>query len=810
MSNNPFWHVIYDGYDPGKEPLREALCTLGNGYFATRGASEDASDDQFHYPGTYLAGGYNRLETEIADKVIENEDLVNWPNWLKLKFKPEGGEWFSIDKIKIINYRQKLDLKDGVLKRYIHFEDQEKRETIIESCRLVHMSYEHLAGIQWKFTPKNWSGKITIHSALDGSVINNGVNRYRELNSQHLQVLDKGLFDEEGIYLEVETKQSKVRMGQSARLTAEIEGEMVPVERKTIEEEKYIAQEVTFPVEKNKDVKIEKIIALYTSRDNAISDPLNESKRAIHRAEPFDRLYDAHCKAWEVIWNRVDTDINSEDDQDQLILRLHIFHLYQTASFNTIDLDVGIPSRGWHGEAYRGHILWDELFIFPLLNLSSPELTRALLMYRYRRLPEARYYAKANGYDGAMYPWQSGSNGREESQDIHLNPASGRWVPDDTYLQRHVNSAIVYNIWQYFQVSNDHEFLSYFGGEMILDIAKFWASKATWDAEKEKYVINEVVGPDEYHTGYPNSDRPGINNNAYINVMAIFVFKHALQTLELLDEHRRRELTERLEIQKEDIERWTGIGKNMYIPFLRNGKIISQFEGFEGLQDLDWKKYNKKYGEVLRLDRILEKEEDDVNRYKAVKQADSLMLFYLFSADELTELINYAGYNFNPNHIPDNINYYHNITSHGSTLSKLVFSWVMARSHRSKSWHNFRKALISDFQDIQGGTTSEGIHLGAMAGTVDLIRRCYTGLEIRDDALWLNPQLPRELKYISFRFRYRSHWIMLHITGNELTLISDGGWAFQKVRIMVKDVEFHLKEGKKLVFKYSKDKVELV
>lgn len=810
MSKDSSWHIIYDKYVPEKEPLREALCTLGNGYFATRGAFEDSEDDQFHYPGTYLAGGYNRLETGIADHVIENEDLVNWPNWLVLKFKPEGGEWFDIDKVRIINFQQNLDLRHGVLSRTIHFEDQDKRETIIESSRIVHLAFEHIAAIQWKFTPKNWSGKIIVHSALDGSVINNGVARYRDLNSKHFNVLSTGRFDEEGISLQVETKQSKVRMAQSAKVRAYIERKMVPVDRETIEKENYIAQEITFPVEPNKQVKIEKTVSIYTSRDSAISDPLTESKKTIHRAESFDDLFKDHYKAWDEIWNRLDTEITSEKDEDQLLLRLHIFHLHQTASLNTIDQDVGIPSRGWHGEAYRGHILWDELFIFPLLKLTSPELTRSLLMYRYRRLQEARYYAEEKGYEGAMYPWQSGSNGREESQIIHLNPASGRWIPDNTHLQRHVNSAIVYNVWQYFQANNDHEFLAFYGAEIMFDVAKFWASKTTWDSEKEKYVINEVVGPDEYHTKYPNSDQVGINNNAYTNVMAIYVFKHALEAMDHLDNRRRKELCGRLQISKEDIERWISISQNMYIPFHEDGKIISQFEGFEDLQDLDWDKYHEEYGEVLRLDRVLESENDEVSRYKAVKQADVLMLFYLFSSDELVGLMELAGYKFNPKYIPDNIEYYNSITSHGSTLSKLVFSWVMARSHRSESWHNFKTALISDFKDIQGGTTPEGIHLGAMAGTVDLIRRCYTGMEIREDALWFNPQLPEELTYITFRLKFRNHWILLHLTSNKLTLISDGGWEDQKIKVMVKKEKYFLKKGEKKTFRYSKKKVELI
>ena len=138
-----------------------------------------------------------------------------------------------------------------------------------------------------------------------------------------------------------------------------------------------------------------------------------------------------------------------------------MFHLLQAVSPNSIGLDIGVPARGWTGEAYQGHIFWDELFIFPFLNYRMPEITRSLLMYRYRRLGEARAAASGAGYQGAMFPWQSGSDGQEETQELNLNPRSQRWVPDNSYLQRHVGSAIAYNVWQYFQVTHDVEFLQF-------------------------------------------------------------------------------------------------------------------------------------------------------------------------------------------------------------------------------------------------------------------------------------------------------------------------------------------------------------
>src|SRR5690606_12008519 len=162
-----------------------------------------------------------------------------------------------------------------------------------------------------------------------------------------------------------------------------------------------------------------------------------------------------------------------------------------------------------------------------------------------------------------------------------------------------------------------------------------------------------------------------------------------------------------------------------------------------------------------RLDRILESEGDNVNKYKASKQADVLMLFYLFSAEELLSIFEQLNYDFKPESIPENIAYYEQRTSHGSTLSKIVHAWVLARSDRKKSWANFEIALMSDLEDIQGGTTAEGIHLGAMAGTVDLVQRAYTGLEIRDDVLWLNPVLPDQMPCLNMQLRYRGHWLEL-------------------------------------------------
>ncbi|HEV8652877.1 MAG TPA: beta-phosphoglucomutase family hydrolase [Actinomycetes bacterium] len=756
------WTLAYEGFDPATEGLREALCTLGNGYFATRGAAPEARADGVHYPGTYVAGCYNRLVTEMAGRAVENEDLVNVPNWLPLTFQAVGGDWFEPGAADLPDYRQELDLRRGVLARHLRVRDREGRVTRVTQRRLVHMGDPHLAGLETTFVAENWSGRLGVRSALDGRVTNAGVARYRELNGRHLVPVDAGQDGDETIWLQVETTASGVRIAQAARTRVLGGGRLLATERRTLVEPGFAAQDLTLEVEQGVPVMVEKIVALFTSRDRAITDGALDARQRVARAGGFAELLERHALAWDQLWRRCRLAIDAGDETAR-ILNLHVFHLLQTISEHSVELDVGVPARGWHGEAYRGHVFWDELFILPFLNLRFPELARALLRYRWRRLPEARWAAREAGYAGAMYPWQSGSNGREETQRLHLNPRSGRWLPDHSHLQRHVNVAVAYNVWHYYQATGDLGFLSEHGAEMLLEIARFWASSATFDDALGRYRVLGVMGPDEYHDAYPDADRPGLDDNAYTNVMAVWVLHRALDVLEVLPGHRRVELEERLALQPEEIRRWRDVTRRMRVAF-HDGDIISQFDGYDRLEELDWDSLRRRHGDIRRLDRILEAEGDSPNRYKASKQADVLMLFYLLSADELRELLGGLGYPLEAAAIRRNVDYYLARTSHGSTLSSVVHAWVLARSDRSRSWRFFTEALASDLHDVQDGTTAEGIHLGAMAGTVDLAQRCYTGIEIRGDVLWLNPSLPEELSGLDADLRYRGHWgVNLHV-----------------------------------------------
>ncbi|MCP4381082.1 MAG: glycoside hydrolase family 65 protein [Hyphomicrobiales bacterium] len=769
------WELVYEGFDPAEEGLREAMCTLSNGYFATRGAAEESVADEIHYPGTYIAGGFNRADTQIDGRTITNEDLVNCPNWLPLTFRTgDDRDWFDLSGEAPHTYRQALNLKTATLTREMSVTDRAGHRFVLRSSRLVHISKPHLAAIRYEITSRDWSGPLTIRSGLDGSVVNSGVPRYRDLNGQHLELVDSGTAGDGLVFVKVRTRQSRVEIALCARTRlfrddAPIHSVAVP-----IESDGFVATDLTFDMRSGETVRVEKIVALYTSRDAAITESATEARATALRADSFADLESEHRRVWSGTWRRVDIEIQPADGV-QLSLRVSLFHLFQTLSRNTIDLDAGAPARGLHGEAYRGHIFWDEVFILPSLTGKRPFITRSLLLYRYRRLGVARRLAADAGFRGAMYPWQSGSNGEEESQRLHLNPKSGRWIPDNSSLQRHVNLAIAYNVWRYFRITDDHDFLRLYGIEMLVEIARLFDSLTTPNETTQRFDIKQVMGPDEYHDGYPDRDEPGIDNNAYTNVMAVWLFATLVQWFEEAPPAVVADVSARLDLHGEEIARWADYSERMSIPF-HDDRIISQFEGYGDLEEFDWEGYRRKYDDIQRLDRILDAEGDTPNRYKLSKQADVCMIFYLLPERQLASLLTGLGYQFDDDFVRRNVEYYLARTSHGSTLSSIVHAAVLAPIDSDRGWALFRSGLTSDLDDVQGGTTREGIHLGSMAGAIDIVEHRYAGLDLANDILHVNPRLPTAISQLRLRQQFRGRWYELTISDDqvEIALEPDG------------------------------------
>ncbi|MET8651584.1 HAD-IA family hydrolase [Nocardia aurea] len=758
------WNLIYDGFEPAHEGAREALCTTGNGYWATRGASPGCVADAVHYPGTYLAGIYNRVTTRLDDHDDESEHLVNAPDWTALRVRADQGPLLYPGCPEMIDHHQDLDLRAGVLTRTNRYRDSSGRTTRLTTRQFQSLTHPHLAAIELGVEAEDWSGTVVVTSQIDGRVANRNVAADRALNGRHLRPGHHRALDDRTVLYETVTDQSGITIAIAARTRTDT----CLAELRPHSEIDCPGVELTLALAPSSPVVIEKIAAVATSRERGLSTAALAAVRRIDEAPRFGALVNAHMDAWSQLWDRFGIRLG-DGRGHRLALNLHVFHVLQATVAACPDTDAGLPARGLHGEGYRGHIFWDELFVYPMLTLRRPELSRAFLSYRYRRLPAARTAARALGLGGALFPWQSGSDGWEETPTELFNVRNGQWMPDHSHRQRHVGLAVAYSVWQYYQATADLRYLIDNGAELLVEVARLFADLATHDPATDRFDISGVMGPDEYHDGYPDNPGLGVRNNTYTNVLTAWVLARAHEVVELLSGHDCAPLWNRLRLGPDEPRRWDRISRRLRVPFHADG-IISQFDGYEDLAEFDWDAYRSRYDNIGRLDLILQAEGDTTNRYKLSKQADVLMLFYLFSAEELREIFERLGYELPPALIPRTVDYYLARTSHGSTLSRLIHAWVLARTNRALSWSLFTQALDADVADTQRGTTREGVHLGAMAGTADMVLRCYGGVETRHDTLRLHPVLPLELREVEFTLSYRDQPLTITVNHHRISL----------------------------------------
>lgn len=799
------WTLVYEGSDAENEGHREALTTLGNGYVGVRGAAPESRRSGPGYPGTYLSGVYNRVANVVQGQETEDEHMVNAPNWLHLDLRTPGCGWWSEGGLTLRHERRVLDLGAALLQREADLEDDAGRRLRVVQRRFVSMAAQQIMALETTVTAEGWSGEVEVRSGVDMDVANENVLEDELLARRHLRdVTPPGTIDGTAdctgtdgtadVVAEAETLQSQVRIAVALRHCVEggaAIGAGTPSTAGTVGGLHY--RQFALRLRDGVPARVTKTAAYATSRDRAVSSARTGAVAALERATGgFEELLAGHIAAWQRILRLFTVRLDAAADV-QPVLNLHVFHVLQTLAPFVEELDVGVPARGLHGEGYRGHVFWDELFVLPLITSRIPAVARALLAYRWRRLPTARRAAAEAGFEGALFPWQSGSDGREETPRWIFNRRSGHWIPDVSRLQRHVGLAVGFSAWQYFEATQDRFWLLRHGAELVIEVARLVASMAEYDAGADRFHLRGVMGPDEYHTGYPGRAAPGLDDNAYTNVMAAWVCERACRCLSTLQGHDREDLMARLGVRGAEVERWEHLSRRMAVPFHGDG-IMSQFAGYEDLAELAWDAYRARYRNIERLDLILEAEGDTTNRYRLSKQADTLMLLYLLGEEELLGVLARLGYDVTRDQLERTVVYYLARTAHGSTLSRVAHASVLAGMDPEQAWESFRDVLDADLDDTQGGTTQTGIHLGAMAGSIDVVQRTFAGMRLTGNALVFAPRLPGEVRSVGFRVRYRDQLIDVALTPSRLGLTAAPGDA-APVRIRVGAQETLLAAG---------------
>ena len=591
------WTISESSFDPTRLRHNETVFTQGNGYLGTRGAFEESyPEDQ---RTTFVHGIFDDLPVVFTE-------LVNFPDWLELEIFL-AGERFSLADGELLAFERHLNLRNGLLTRTLRWRSPQGRTTQMEFQRFTSLADVHLACMQVAVTPEDYSGKVELRSGLDGGADN--------LSFKHWNWQEQGI-DGRTCWLRLRTHTTGIAAGMAARVQVTAD-ETVEYDGWDVHGHPSLAFQTH--VEAGQTVRLEKTVAIVTSRDTP--DPLAVAldKLAALPEPSWDALWQAHASCWEEEWRRCDVIIEG-DDEAQLAIRFNIYHLLIAAPRN--DEWVNIGAKTLSGYGYRGHAFWDtEIFMLPFFTFTRPEIARNLLSYRFHNLPGAREKAATNGYHGAQYPWESAGDGREVTPTWVPNPNDRAhmiriWTGD---IEIHISADIAYAVWQYWMVSRDEAFLFERGSEMLIETARFWVSRAQWNTQSNYYEFTDVIGPDEYHDH--------VDNNAYTNRLVRWHLRQAHRLVSWMNEHdpqKTQALFDRLELKEDDLSHWLHVADHIHCPKEMITGLVEQFDGYFKREDVDLAALEPRANSVQNLLGI-----EGVNDTQVLKQPDVVMLMYL-------------------------------------------------------------------------------------------------------------------------------------------------------------------------------------
>ncbi len=748
LLNEPEWLVEEKSFDPHKINFYETIFTVGNGYQGTRGALEE--DLTGGLPATYLAGVFDPHDSTVVD-------LVNAPDWLPLKIYVEG-EALSMHTCKIVDYRRALDIKQGVLYRLTVFEDSQGRRTRYESIRFASFSHQNLCGIRALVTPENYSGTLTIESGLDGKRYNlDRLPHYVDApafppetkwekwaKSKHLQQVSSSA-QTDSVYLEMKT----IDRGHHLGYTASLEVAGAEATRSYRKDYQKISELLTFEAQQGTTYRLDKLVAITTSRETEADRVRQTCLETLSTAKQqgFDACLQANADFWAGKWADCDCIIQG-DDQANHAVRFTIYHLLIMANEN--DPKVNIGAKSLTGEGYKGHVFWDtEIFLLPFYIYTQPETAKALLLYRYHCLEAALENAWINGFKGSQYPWESADTGAETTPKWTEDRQHRIWTGEE---EVHITADVAYGILTYLTATDDWQFFFDYGAEILFNTARFWESRLELNQAQDRYELNRVIGPDEFHEH--------VDNNVFTNWMAQWNLHKAVELYGQLKETHPETLVkiaEHLDLQDGEVNRWQEMAGKIYIPFDRQKKLIEQFEGYFQCKE----------------EPITQWDENDMPVYPAgydhfnaqettlVKQPDVVMLMYVLP-DEFDDEVKRINYDF-----------YEERTMHKSSLSPAIHSIMGIEVGETKrAVQYFLRSALVDLIDNQGNTEM-GMHAASAGGTWMCVVFGFGGFRVKNQQMTFKPWLPADWKELRFQIKWHGDKLQVCIRPNEALFYLD-------------------------------------
>lgn len=751
------WIISEDDFTLEKLGKCETIMALGNGYMGSRFTFEEDYLNQIR--DTFVNGTFNKFSDN------EVTELPNLPDLWGMEMYFDGYR-FTLEKGEILSYERDLNLKDGNVTRNITWKVPNGKIVTLNFQRFI--SYAHLHTLGNRIVIKcDKPIQVIVKSGINGQYSNSG--------SQHLDEVDMRFFEKKFLQFNVRTTQSKI--GISLNTTHIING--TDVQTEMLMDRRTIKQILKFEV--NKEVSIDKISVIYTEIDKDVeSDNFEELKKLAYKEfllqskKGFLCLLEENKKAWkEQVWDQYPIIIDSENPRDQLAIRFAIYHL--TIMTPKHDNRMGIGAKGLTGEGYKGHSFWDtEVFMLPFFVYSNPKVARSLLEYRYLGLEGARKKAKENGYEGAMYPWEAAwpSDGEVTpvwgAVDIVTGEQTKIW---SGFIEQHITGDIANAVWQYYIIANDQEFMDKYGYEILFETANFWASRLEYNEGKERYEINDVIGPDEY--------KEHVDNNAFTNYIAMHNMKLAKRYYEEIKRYNKTvyECLNQKLLLDESYKIWIERMEKLYLPSPNEKGIIPQDDTYLTKKEIDLTFY-KQQEQVASLFKDYNLEQ--VNQMQISKQADVMILFYLLE-DLFSDEVKVANYN-----------YYEPKTMHDSSLS-LSTHCILANDleEKEKAYDLFKRASEIDMGSNMS-SSDHGIHAASLGGIWQCVVMGFAGVRMLNEKLRINPKLPKHWNSLSFDMYWKGNLLHVFIDDKKLHITSE---TEDEIQFTCKENTYHFQKG---------------
>jgi trehalose/maltose hydrolase-like predicted phosphorylase len=721
----PGWVLRQDRFDPTHEHEVESRFAIGNGFIGVRGARAASrgpvwiswlhSLNWTSWPRTFVAGLFDTPDTQANIPL-----LVPAPDWLRFRLLLDGQPLF-IYSGDLIVHRRVLDMRRGLLLSDWSQRDAVGRLVRVRTLRLVSQ-VERGVGLQVARIEIDQPVHVTLQSWLELAGVGLEPVRVRRNSA----VWRTAASQDRGRYL---------GLGSMARLS--LQGQLLPA----LDRGK-LKQSWSWTARPCEPATFWRAVTM--QRGDVDHDPGQPARALLTHTRQLGprRLLAAHECAWADRWQASDVVVGG-DEQAQRAFRFAVYHLLSAA--NPDDDRVSISARALTGDAYFGHVFWDtETYLLPFYTLTWPAAARALLMYRYHTLGPARAKAARLGFRGALYAWESADTGEETTPD-HLVGPDGMIVRVLCGVQEHhISADIAYAVWRYWEATHDESFLLEAGAEILLETARFWASRATREPDGH-YHIRGVIGPDEYHEN--------VDDNAYTNGMARWNLEQGLAVATLLRRvwpERWNQLACALGLTARELAEWRSVSRGLFLGLTAANGVVEQFAGYFGLEALDLARYE---GRRLPIDVVLGPEH--TRRSQVLKQADMVMLLALLPD------------RFEPAAQAANFHYYEPRCGHGSSLSRAMHALVAARiGELDLAERYFRETAAIDLEDTTG-TEDVGVHIAALGGLWQAAILGFAGLRLRPDGLDFAPVLPRSWSELSFRIQWRQRQVHVQLEPGE-------------------------------------------